>query len=451
MRTTAIVCAALLVACGGKLADEGDAGDGGATDAFVPKKDASKPKDAAIDVQPQPDGGVNVSGEGPGYESEDQLAVAPDGTIAILWSAFTPTPPYVAMQYSFSTDDGQSFSPPQPIVIGGALYPGDPAITVDSAGNFWASYLGIAYSGQNVAYSRVFVSEAPKGSMTFGPPVEISQPGNTTHLLDHPKIFATKTGALLVGWADYPSTTATSGTGVVARSTDGTSWARTTLVQQPEAIFGTFFWFCEGATNVYTTFLEATNQLLIGVRTSGDDGVTFSPTTVAASAPNDAVAALDPACAASGDDLWVMYATTSQPSVDETTLDPADHLWITHATGGGTIFDATHVDTLDQKITKLGTIPLLARDGSGKLDVAYVGGNVSGDTSGSVRFTRTDGVSVAPSVLVDGPMEFDLSRVDQAWLGDYFGGVVHGPAFYLAYPRNETGLDHIYFARVPLP
>jgi hypothetical protein len=444
-----VACVALVAACGGKLADEGDAGDAGVGDVHV-KKDAT-PVDSGPDAPP-PSGGVNVSGQGPGYESENQIAVAPDGTIAVLWSAFTVGPPYVTMQYSFSKDDGKTFTPPVPIYSPPGLYPGDPAITVDPSGNFWAAYLGISYSGQSIDYSRVFVAEAPSGSSVFSPPIPVSDPNNTTDLNDHPKIFATHTGALLVGWADYPSQTAATGTGIVARSPDGTTWTSTALVTQPEAVIGTFFWFCEGASSVYTTFLEATNtQMFVGVRSSADDGVTFTTSSVAASHPGDEVAGLDPGCAASGNDLWVMYATTNAPSTDETTIDPADHLYVTHSGTSGASFDATHVDVLDKTASKLATIPLVARDETGKLDVAYVAGDYDGDMAGSIRFSRTDGVSVVPSTSVDGPMIFDLSRVDEGWLGDYFGGVVHGGAFYLAYPRNETGLDHIYFAKKALP
>lgn len=440
--------AVAVAACGGTITDSGDAGDGGGVDVVV-GKDAKPPVESGPDAAPGI--GVNVSGDGPGYESEDQIAVAPDGTIAILWQAFTQGPPYIAMNYAFSVDGGQTFSTPQPVVLGGGLYPGDPAITVDANGNFWASYLGIAYTGQTLAYTNVYVAEAPNGSQTFGAPTLVSTPNNSTDLNDHPKIFATKTGTLLVGWADYPSTNASTGTGVLARTANGTNWTLTTLIGQPEASFATFFWFCEGASNVYTAFLEGTTQFVIGVRSSADDGATFTSSTVVASDPLDAVSALDPACAASGDDLWVMYPTTNDPSVDESTIDPVDHIWITHSATDGASFDATHVDMLDTKVAALGTLPLLVRDQASKLDVAYVAGASSGDTNGSIRFTRTDGVSVSASTFVDGPMTFDLSRVDQGWLGDYFGGVAHQGSFYLAYPRNETGLDHIYFAKLPLP
>ncbi|HEY1959051.1 MAG TPA: hypothetical protein VGH28_25735, partial [Polyangiaceae bacterium] len=289
-------------------------------------------------------------------------------------------------------------------------------------------------------------------SMKLGAPVEISAPNNTTDLNDHPKIFVTTTGTLLVGWADYPNGgNSATGTGVIARSTNGTTWTRDTLVA--DADFGTFFWFCEGASNVYTAFLEAqSQQFFAGVRASADDGATFTATTVKASAPTDEIAALDPACVASGSDLWVMYGTTQNPSVDESTIDGADHVYIAHSGNAGVSFDPSPVDVIDHTKSKLATLPLLARDDGGMLDVAYVAGDTAGDSNGAVRFTRTtSALSVSPSVFVDGPMEFDLSRTDQAWLGDYFGGVAHGGAFYLAYPRNETGLDHIYFAKMPLP
>ena len=443
-----VFLAVLLAACGGKLAGDEDGGvpiDASTKDAS--KKDATPIVDTGIDVAPPLDGGVNVSGDGPGFDSEDEIAVAPDGTIAILWSAFN-TQNFVAMRYAFSVDDGKTFGAPIDLIVPSGLYPGDPAITVDAQGNFWAAYLGIKYSGQNVAYTRVFVAESPKGSLKFNPPVEVSQPNNTTELIDHPKIFVTKQGTLLVGWADIPQPSGQTATGVVARSTDGSTWTRTTVVQQPESTFANFFWFCESAAGVHTTFLEATSSAFFaGIRTSTDDGASFGTgLSTHVSLDADQVAGLDPMCVTNGNDVWVMYSTTQNPSVDETTLDGADHLWVAHSADGAQTFP-TRIDGLDLSASKLATIPLLVRDGAGMLDVAYVAGNADQDSNGSIRFTRSGG----PSKVVDGPMLFDLSRTSQTWVGDYFGGVAHAGALYLAYPRNETGLDHIYFAKVAVP
>jgi hypothetical protein len=435
-------------ACGGQFADDDGGGGADASLDVISKKDAKPIVDTGIDVSPPLDAGLNVSGNGPGYDSEDEIAVASDGTIAILWSSFVPAPPYVTMRYAFSTDDGKSFTPPVDVITPNGLYPGDPAITVDAQGNFWASYLGIAYAGQTVAYSRVYVAEAPKGTLKFGPPVEISPPNNTTELIDHPKIFVTKAGTLLVGWADIPLPQGNTASGVVARSTNGTTWTRTTIVQQPESTFANFFWFCESAAGVHTTFLQATNiAFFAALRTSTDDGVSFgSGTSTQVSLDADQVAGLDPMCVTSGSNVDVMYMTTQNPSVDETTLDGADNIWVAHSADGAKTFP-TRIEALDTKASKLATIPLMARDQSGMLDVAYIAGNLDQDTNGSIRFTR----SGAPSKAIDGPMLFDLSRTTQTWVGDYFGGVVHGSTFYLAYPRNESGLDHIYFAKVAVP
>jgi hypothetical protein len=449
--STACLCA--LVACGGKLAAESDAG--GEHDAAIDvviKKDAAPVADTGTPDAGPPSGGIDVSDTGAGFESEDQIAVAPDGTIVILWQAFSQGVPQISMQYSFSTDDGKSFSPPASLTIPPGLAPGDPSVTVDANGNFWASYLGIHYQGQNVGYSRVYVASSPKGAQSFGTPVEISAPGNTTDLLDHPKIHVTSSGALLVGWADFPSFNGTTATGIVARSVDGTTWSRTTLIGPPEATFGTFFWFCEGGGELYTTFLEGTQTSgFVGLRSSGDDGVSWTSTSSQVSLDTDQIAGLDPGCVTSGPEVWVMYATTAHPSTDNTTLDGADHVWIAHSADVGVTFDPQRADALDQAADALGTLPLITMEASGRLDVAYAAGSAAGDTNGSIRFTRTTAMTVAPSVHVDGPMLFDLSRVTQTWLGDYFGGVVHAGALYLAYPNNASGQDHIFFQKLALP
>lgn len=443
-----VLCAMLLAACGGKLGDDDGGGPSDASTDKSVKKDGPTVVDTGIDVTPPLDAGVNVSGNGPDFESEDEIAVAPDGTIAILWSAFTQTPPYVAMRYAFSTNDGKSFGAPADVITPNGLYPGDPAITVDAQGNFWASYLGISYSGQKVAYSRVYVAEAPKGTLKFGPPVEISPPSNTTDLIDHPKIHVTGAGTLLVGWADLAGPSFQTATGVVARSTNGTTWTRTTIVDQSEAVFANFFWFCESSAGVHTVFLEASSAAFFtGLRTSTDDGISFGTgNSTQVSLDGDQVAGLDPMCEGNGSDVWVMYMTTQSPSVDETTLDGADHVWIAHSSNGGQTFPQ-RTESLDAKSSKLATIPLLVRDEVGMLDVAYVGGNFDQDSNGGIWLTRSGG----PGKKVDGPMLFDLSRTSQTWVGDYFGGVARAGALYLAYPRNETGLDHIYFAKVAVP
>jgi hypothetical protein len=69
----------------------------------------------------------------------------------------------------------------------------------------------------------------------------------------------------------------------------------------------------------------------------------------------------------------------------------------------------------------------------------------------STPFDRITGTTVAPSLLVDEPLLFEQSRVTSTWLGDYFGAVVHAGALYVAYPRNDQGLTHIYFAKELLP
>jgi hypothetical protein len=352
------------------------------------------------------------------------------------------------MRYAFSTNDGKSFSSPVDVTVPNGLLPGDPGITVDAQGNFWASYLGISYSGQGVDYSRVYVAEAPKGTLKFGMPIEVSPPNQTTSLIDHPKIHVTPAGTLLVGWADIPGPNFQTSTGVVARSTNGTTWTRTTVAQQPETPFANFFWFCDSSAGVHTTFLEATTSAyVISLRTSTDDGASFGTgPSVQVSLNTDQVAGLDPMCAGSGSDVWVMYMTTQNPSVDETTLDGADHIYVAHSVNGGLSFP-TRIDSLDTKASKLATIPVFVRDEVGMLDVAYVAGNVDQDSNGSIRFTRSGG----PSTEIDGPMLFDLSRTSMTWVGDYFGAVAHAGSLYVAYPRNETSLDHIYFAKVAVP
>ncbi len=444
-----LVCA--VWACGGQIdAVHDGGGDAGQKDAPA-KQDVVAVPDV-VDSGPIGIGGVNLSGDGPAYQTEVQIAVAADGTIGIMWTEISPTPPYVSMGYRFSIDDGKTFSPVQHITLPAGLYPGDPALNVDANGNFYAGLLGIHYSAQTVDYSRVFAAKSPQGALKFGTPVEVSAPGNTTALFDHPKIFVTSKGTILVGYADFPSLQGVSGTGVVSSSVDGTTWTQTEVIGQPEAQFANLFWFCEGASSVYLTFLEAsTTDYFVGVRTTANDGASWSSASVPVSLSGEMLAGLDPECVASGNDVWVMYTTTKKQAMDETTLDLANAIYVAHSGDGGGTFDATRGQALDTAASQLAVLPNLTRESSGRLDVSYIAGDADGDTSGSLRYDTMIGMKATPTVLVDGPILFTSSRTSQTWLGDYFGSAVHAGALYLAYPRNDSGLSHIYFAKAPLP
>jgi hypothetical protein len=456
---------ALVAACGGSTASPGPTGDASApetsrpeasvpdvgTDAVVKDAGTDAPRDAGADVMTFPDGGGTPISQNPAdvSESEDQIAVAPDGTIGILWSAYSQTA--LEMAYRFSTDDGASFSPIERITLPAGYEPGDPSITTDAQGNFYLSTLGIHQAGGNIDQIRAYVAKAPKGSTTFGTPVEITDPA-TILFLDHPKIRVLASGTIVVTYMASTDLAGTTSDGVLASSPDGITWTRTTFVTQPDAVFSNLFWTCEGQGVLYVTYLEFTATAgYVALRKSTDQGATWSHPSTVVSLPTEIVAANDPVCVASGSDVWIQYTTTPMNVTSQNSLDPAHAMPIAHSANAGLTLDPTRIDSLDTKASAEAMFPVILRESSGTLDVAYLAGHADMDPMGSVRLTRATGSTFAPSTAIDGPLSFDVDRTATTWLGDYFGAVLHGPAMYVAYPMNTTGLDHIYFRKVPLP
>ncbi|HEY8073256.1 MAG TPA: sialidase family protein [Labilithrix sp.] len=420
-------------------------------DASVPPPPPSSGDDAGDDADSgQTPNGINISGGKSQFEAEDQIAVAPDGMLGVLYSTVGPNTE--GMSYRFSSDDGKTWSTAGNIVLPqNDLYAGDPAITTDAEGNFYAALLGIHYDGtQNVDYIRIYAAKAPKGSTQFGEAVEVTDTA-VTKFHDHPKIFVTKAGTIVIGYLESDSETSSTGSGIAATSTNGTDWTRQTLIAPPDTTFANLFSMCEGSGAIYATFFQIGNASYgIGIRKSVDQGATWSATTNV-SLVTEHPAGLDPRCAANGSDVWVSYAQTDMPAASEEDLDAANSIVVAHSSDGAMTFPERG-EALDTKATKLGCLPEFVRDDSGGLSVAYIAGDTDGDFMGSVRFTRaTSGLTFGASTVVDSPVRFIMSRSALTWLGDYFGFAAHGKTLYFAYPQNQTGKTHIYFSKATLP
>jgi hypothetical protein len=388
------------------------------------------------------------------FESEDQLAVAPDGTIAIAWIAIVRGAPGSWIAYRFSKDGGATFSSIGRLSLPTGLAGSDPAVAVDAAGNFYLAALGVHFTGTGQAadYTRVFVAKAASGGTAFGAPVEVSNP-SPTFLYDHPKILVTASGTIVVSFAQFTSMMATTNGGLAATSRDGQTWRIGTIVDAASVQMANLFWLCEGAGILYAAYLEATpTDAHIALRSSTDQGVTWSPASGIVSLASEIPAGLDPTCVASGNDVWVAYATNTSPATDPTTLlDSAQTIRVAHSADRGSTVGATRMDALDTAAGMLGLLPVLVREPGGALDVAYLGGNSEGDATGSMRYARTAGARFGASVGVDRPLFFTMKRNTVTWLGDYLGAVVSGGKLLLAYPMNAGGATHIYFRSMPLP
>jgi hypothetical protein len=393
-------------------------------------------------------------------ETEVQLAVAPDGTIAIAWIAVSAGQADSWIGYRFSTDAGATFSAIGRMQIPTGLSGSDPALAVDGVGNFYLSALGVHFVGTsptaNADYTRVFVAKAASGTTTFGAAVDVVSPPQPL-LYDHPKILVTAKGTVVMGFLETQATAdggmPTMGVGRVATSKDGQTWQVGTIVGPPTVEFANLFWFCEGAGILYTTYLESTAAAgYIALRTSIDDGATWSARSAVISLPTEITAGLDPGCVAQGNDVWIAYATTASPATDPTNnLDAARAIRMAHSPDRGASLDTARVDALDTVAGTLGLFPTLVRELGGALDVAYVTGNSEGDTNGSVRYVRdAAGAAFGRSVAVDGPLTYTTIRSKSDWLGDYMGAVVSGGRLLVAYPINAGGITHVYFRSLAL-
>jgi hypothetical protein len=431
----------------------GDGGNPGGGDATRDTGDAAGGADTAGSPASGP---VAVSlGSQPGAETETQLAIAPDGTIAIAWIGIDATGASW-IGYRFSTDGGTTFSPMARMAMPTGLEGSDPALTVDAAGNFYLSALGVHFAGTSADYTLVYVAKAMSGTTTFGVPVQVVNPPQPL-LYDHPKILVTAQGTVVLGFAE---TTALADGGVadtsigrIATSKDGQSWQLGTIVAPPAIQFANLFWFCEGPGVLYATYLEATATAeYIALRSSSNDGATWSLSSTIVSTSSEIVAGLDPGCVAQGSDVWVVYTTTSAPTTDPVHfLDSAKAIRVAHSGDRGSTVDPTPMDALDTAASSLGLMPVLVRETGGGLDVAYLAGNSEGDTRGSMRYVRdaTD-AGFGSSVAVDGPLTFTMNRTMGNWLGDYLGAVASGNKLLIAYPNNASGNTHIYFRAMPL-
>jgi hypothetical protein len=429
------------------------AGDGGASDAPLGAMDAnngegpdaSGPASGPVAVSPTPQTVL---------ETEVQVAVAPDGTIAIAWIAEGPADIWIG--YRFSTDGGATFSPIGRMQIPPGLAGSDPALAVDSAGNFYLSALGVHFVGTSADYTRVFVAKATSSTMTFAAPVEVvssSQP----MLYDHPKILVTAKGTVVLGFSQSPVSAdggpPTTSIGRVATSKDGQSWQVGTIVGPPSVLFANLFWFCEGDGILYATYLESTALAgYIALRSSPDDGATWTASSTAVSLATEIVSELDPTCVAHGSDVWIAYCTTASPTTDPMNfLDSARAIRVAHSADRGNVVGTTRTAALDTAAGALGLMPVLVRESGGAFDVAYLTGSAEGDTMGSMRYVREAAdAGFAPSIAVDGPLTFTMNRSKTNWLGDYLGAVAFGNRLLIAYPMNAGGATHVYFRSMPL-
>lgn len=452
MRRFLACSACVLVACGSRtlLLEDEPVDASPDQDSGVPDTGVDAKRDTGIDtgIDSGTFDAAYISQRVPnGWEDETQVAAASDGTACVVWQGVEPQnqQPYW-MGYRFTSDGGKTWSaigavPPLPQ----GMVPSDPAVTVDSKDNFWLSFLGVHFTGQNVDFTSPFVMKAPKGSTTFGAPLALT---TNKEFYDHPKILALPNDHLLVTLAEVQF----SPRGMAFRSNDGVNWTSATIIAGGSNTFANLFWPCSNGARAYATYIEIIgNSVRIGVRSSDDEGASWTQSSVA-STVNDVVAFSDPSCVASGNDVWVEYPTTPKHVQDPNQEhEQLNSVWVTRSTDRAASFPGPSIQAADKASDKVFLHPVLVREQSGALDVAMYGGTKLGDTAAGVRFTRAPTTTFGAATTLFQPLTYTVDRTAQDWLGDYMGAFPRNGFLHASFAVNSSGNSHISFARAKLP
>jgi hypothetical protein len=395
--------------------------------------------------------GAIVISDTPSSFLQSETSVATFGPIvAVAWIDVTGSG-FSSIGYTFSTNDGASFGPVGLVKSPGGRLSSDPTVVVDAAQNFWLAWVGFhADAMGNVSDMHIYVSEAPAGSTTFGAPVEVSDPADTTSLLDKPWITVTNKWPLLV---TYERNAMPTDFGLVAAvSSDGMAWKRGFIVDDPSGMtFTNLALPCapRDGTRIWATYLAFSgNALNVLLSHSDDGGGSWSPGIVV-STPGEPVAFDDPMCVAENNEVWISYGLTMDmldPSAGNASKLYAIHL--AHSSDGGMTID-THTNVQDAAAGKFYMHPQIFRELGGAIDLTYYAGNFDMDTNGTFRRSRAavPPTGFGPSVVVDAPITFLQSRQSPGWLGDYTGLYARGTEIYMSFAVNDTGVSHIAFAK----
>jgi hypothetical protein len=359
--------------------------------------------------------------------------------------------------YTFSTDDGETFSAPQQIVSPGNRVASDPVLATDAMGNIYVVWVAFRVMGGNPVSMRIYVSIAPAGSTTFGPPIQVSQPMDGGALYDKPWITVTNKGTIFI---TYERDLNNNELGLVAaRSTDGgMTWQRTFIADEmgPTATFRNLAYPCapRNGNHLWVTYVASaptSNGVDIRLSRSDDDGLTWQPE-VTVSQPNDPTAFEDPTCAGDGENVWVTYGLSKDP-IDQMagSAQKLASIQLVHSGDGGQTFD-TRTEAGDPAAMPFFMHPQLVMEETGSLDVVYYAGAKDEDQAGSYRRARAAmPPAFGPSSVVESPLVYLQSRSDPRWLGDYTGLYTRNGKLYTSYVVNTSGTAQVAFAKYLVP
>ncbi len=373
------------------------------------------------------------------YEAQTAIAADAGGNIVVVWRATFVNTDSTSVGYAASHDGGASWSTPTTLDAPGGRLAINPVVVADGAGQITLAFIGNRLTGD--PDQHVYVSRFDAGTDTFGTPVNASDDGSsTTRVFDALSIAVDANDDVLLTWADFSAPNAEL---TFARSTNGTTFARSTIVN--DATFGNLAHVCvdtsDASAPLFVVHLGASGTLTL--RRSDDGGATWDPGPTLSAAE---VVFQSPTCASSGDDLVLAYGAGSAlfSSMYEA---PADRIEALVSTNGGASFGAPRTVAPEAGIQYL--YPRLVRAPNGHLDVTYYEGIVGQDATFS-HASSVDGV-----VWTQAPIfptgTFTIDRSLASWLGAYTGVVVPGATGFASYTENTMGKTHVGFVEFALP
>jgi hypothetical protein len=377
-------------------------------------------------------------------EAETHLAIAPDGTIVVVWIAIGGAGSSIG--YAITRDGGATWTEPATMGDPNGRESSDPVVAADAQGNFYATWIAFRRDGGGNANDFVlYVAKLGAGASTFGAP----KPVDTFPQGDKPWIAVTSANTVVV---TYMADVGGVSTLFAQRSRDeGATWTRSTILSPTNGDAANFVVPCapKTGTRLWATYLSIEGGSFgQRLRWSDDDGATWPDANTKYFA--DQASAVPAACAAKGSDVWIAYGRwKTMPTEREAPLDEAR---VVHTADGVTFL--SNAKATDAKTAKVYLQDLAIDDASGELVLTYYGGDRDGDPAGTLRrtFSKDSGRTWSPSEPVVTPtVTFTADRGSLRWLGDYVGTAVRGDEYVVSYVDNTGRTMHIAFFKGARP
>lgn len=385
-------------------------------------------------------------------EHEPQLVVGQGGRVVASFNAFNADPTnFYHIEYAISNDFGATWN------LTSIPLPADNNIGSNAtlaAANDGTIYLGYAteYVDQRGTRSaqRVWLAKLAPADSTFSEPREITDPAEIVGVYDQPAVTVTPSGELLMTYGQGPPAL-DSLVLVTQRSDDGgETWTKDVPVAPVPGTYTNLFHPCISQDSNRVYLLHASSELRVGLWRSEDGGVTFPEDqrveVPSGDEPGYASTMVDGNCVAAGQEVWLVYGVTNQPSLDGSAVPRLTHIAVAHSSDGGASIDR-RVLIQDAGAGSYLLLPRLAHAGGDIIDLTYYAGEKQGDPEASYRRVRSidGGVTFGASSVVHAPVFYELSRTNERWFGDYIGLVHQNGSLYGVFVDNSDPQAHVAF------